>query len=154
MAGEAPHHYASQQSLHLYLLPQTPSSNCIKAPVAWSWHTSERQFLQMNTQRGGATMDIYASQLKQGNFLLIFPEKCGITVWVIRCEEKPGGFSFPRDSPGLHMLPSRAFRKICVCLSITHIYPKRFLLHQTRSYNFKGCLQSFLSLHNNDDFDN
>lgn len=154
MAGEAPHHYASQQSLHLYFLPQTPSSNCIKAPVVCSWHTPERQFLQVNTQRGGATMDIYVSKPKQGNFLLIFSWETWDYRLVDKTWREANEFSFPRDSPGLHTLASRAFRKVCVCLSITHIYPKRFLLHQTRSYNFKRCLQSFLSPHNNDDFDN
>lgn len=102
----------------------------------------------------GVNINIYIRKQKQGNFSLIFAPKN------VRLET--GGIGMERE-PEWIFLPGRVFSiqtlyefsvRLFVFLFILQVYPERFLLPQTRSYNFNSCLQCFLFLHNNDDFDN
>lgn len=147
---------------HSSLFPYTffafvAANNCIKATRTWAWPAPEKWFLHMDIWKRGTKIDICVSKLKQGKFILAprFPEK--IRAWKTRCGKRTEVDLPSKDStrsPDLCTLPNRVFRSFLVCSFITHVYPERFLLCQTRSYNFKSCLQCSLFLHNNDDFDN
>lgn len=57
-------------------------------------------------------MNIYISKLKQGNFILIFSEKCGIRDWGNKHGEMTW-VDFPSKEsfcyPDLYMLPRQSF---------------------------------------------